>query len=974
MACALTLPLCAQTEYNLHRIDINSGLVGNYAAALLQDSEGFMWIGTNNGLQRFDMNTFVNFLPHEMVSSLLKDRQDRWWVCGNAVNKFDAKRRSFERVPLLIDNEEKYFISSSHIFEDSKNRIWLRTELVGVPRKTWLLLFNEKNSRFEEVNDRLLTDLDGIIGVVEMSNGNFWAYSSSGVYHVNETKGRLSSFNYNPDSIPFLRMVEFSKPIHAMWAKGDNLFITTWPTQFYWIDKNLNLKYSFYVDSEVRDVLYDREGTIWLAGESLLRINPEKGIKEFIKLPDDIKMINRITQDHEGNIWLATYRGVVIIDPDSRVVKRLNHSIDGRSSTNETMGMLKMTDGTIVISTWQGGIFYYDDKLRPVKGLKLNAGDSTIISNCPLWVFKEDSKKNLWMGGQDGQVFILNTKSGQLRSFYDSTFRRQTIRSIDEDSFGNVWLGTQKGRIVKWEKRNARFMTVYTPTKQSYTVTCLRSDRQYMWATVGTDLLRIDVRTNRVTRFQQTHGSSSNENYILFGGIVRLSDSEIILSSMLGLGRFDKKTEKFELFARTPSGISSTERIDDSQYIMALVNGSIVKYDNGALIYLDKGAVYTATNASLQLSDGRIVFAEEGGLTVVKPETPRGQIVTPAKITSVKVRDTELNVDSVLLNGLELAYDENYITMNFSAFLFRARDNVNYHYRINKEGEFVNAGTELSVTYAQLSPGAYRFELFYTLPNGVKSDITSFSISVAPPFWKRTWFIVAVNALALSAIYFVYHLRQTRSRALSKVRERISRDLHDEMGSNVSTINILTKVARSELSKPQVTKAAEMLEKIGDISSEVMESMDQIVWSLNQQDDSLEQLVARMRLLGARLLEDHNINFIFDVEGDPKAFELNMEGRNELYLIYKESINNILKYAMCKNVFVNLSIHKSNLKFVIADDGVGFNPTNRRRGNGLQNMKVRSDNLRAKLTISSEPNKGTRVELDISPNYTSKLF
>jgi two-component system, NarL family, sensor histidine kinase UhpB len=233
---------------------------------------------------------------------------------------------------------------------------------------------------------------------------------------------------------------------------------------------------------------------------------------------------------------------------------------------------------------------------------------------------------------------------------------------------------------------------------------------------------------------------------------------------------------------------------------------------------------------------------------------------------------------------------------------------------------------------------------------------------------KRSTITIAVLVSICIGIglYVLYRIWKDRTRReIMHMREKVARDLHDNMGSNLSTINILTNVVMNELMKPRSNlKVVDILDKISHLSSHAMESVDDIVWSLNPLHDSFEQIIMRMRLLGGQVLEDQGINFIFYSEGDPAKCQLDIERRNDLYLIYKESITNISKYAKCRNVYTNLSVYPGNVQLVIADDGIGFSNTISGNGNGLQNIRARSKNLNGILTIKSELTKGTRIELN----------
>jgi signal transduction histidine kinase len=383
---------------------------------------------------------------------------------------------------------------------------------------------------------------------------------------------------------------------------------------------------------------------------------------------------------------------------------------------------------------------------------------------------------------------------------------------------------------------------------------------------------------------------------------------------------------------------------------------------------------YTNLNLmSLYADEENKIFVEANeGFFVYDPKkdtvkTPPPKLV----INSIKLFNKELpfQINSKSRSPLQLKYNQNSLTFEYAALDFS--DPLKNQYMYQLEGvdkDWVNAGNRTNVAYANLSPGYYTFRLKAANSLGIQTEKeVSMGIRIDQPFWEKWYFKLLLGASMIAVALILYKIKVANLQAVVKIREKISRDLHDEMGSNLSTINILSNVAKGEAGKGAANgKVEEMLDRISNLSVNALESVDEIVWSLNPQNDSFEEMIARMRSLGAQILEDQGINFMFDVEGDPRFLQLDIERRNDLYLIYKESINNICKYAKCKNVYVKLLIGKQLVKLVVADDGVGFKTETFTDGNGLNNMRARSENLKGKLRIESELNKGTRLELDIS--------
>jgi signal transduction histidine kinase len=238
------------------------------------------------------------------------------------------------------------------------------------------------------------------------------------------------------------------------------------------------------------------------------------------------------------------------------------------------------------------------------------------------------------------------------------------------------------------------------------------------------------------------------------------------------------------------------------------------------------------------------------------------------------------------------------------------------------------------------------------------------AIFIKVPFWLSWWFILLCCALFAGTVYLIYRQQIRNFMMVERVRQKVARDLHDDMGSALSTINILSMMAKNKLGE-DVVKTSEFLGKISDNSSRMMEAMDDIVWSINPANDSMDKVVARMRGFATEVFEAKEIDLNFNVDGKIDDIHLDMEQRRDFFLIYKEAVNNIAKYARCKKVDIVLELSQKKLLLQIKDDGIGFHVEEADSGNGLSNMQKRAENLGGTFSIRSQPSIGTTVRLEI---------
>jgi two-component system sensor histidine kinase UhpB len=231
--------------------------------------------------------------------------------------------------------------------------------------------------------------------------------------------------------------------------------------------------------------------------------------------------------------------------------------------------------------------------------------------------------------------------------------------------------------------------------------------------------------------------------------------------------------------------------------------------------------------------------------------------------------------------------------------------------------------------------------------------------------WGSIIFLVLLLIIGFLAINRYRVIQRTKRLIdMERMRNTIARDLHDDIGSTISSINILSKVALQQHVQGN-TPMGNSIQKIKDRSESIMESMSDIVWAINPQHDTIEQLVSRMKEFAAEILEPLNIRYTFGEEGNFLTVKLDVEKRKDLYLLFKEAVNNAAKYSGCANLFIDLKQGPRLLHLQITDDGRGFDAAEIKNGNGLTNMRRRAESMNGAIRIDSAVGKGTRIAVDL---------
>jgi two-component sensor histidine kinase len=335
------------------------------------------------------------------------------------------------------------------------------------------------------------------------------------------------------------------------------------------------------------------------------------------------------------------------------------------------------------------------------------------------------------------------------------------------------------------------------------------------------------------------------------------------------------------------------------------------------------------------------------------------------QITDFKIFNSELPVDSILkLKTIELSSQQNSFSIGYR--INDSLENTNYYYQLEgSDKNWIKAVNSSVINYTMLPPGKYNFKIrCENKTTGVNREFIALRTSVNIPFWLSGWFIILCFVFFVGAVYYLHSLRIKRLLAIETVRQKVSRDLHDDIGSTLSTINILSMMAKAKLQEDP-SRALEYINKIGDNSSRMMEAMDDIVWSINPVNDNMQKIMARMRSFATEVLESKDIDSQFYFDEALCNVHLDMEARRDLFLLFKEAVNNAAKYSNATQLIISMRLINGILQLVVEDNGQGFITRKPEGGNGLNNMQKRAERLKSKYSIASVPDKGTRITVEM---------
>ena len=351
------------------------------------------------------------------------------------------------------------------------------------------------------------------------------------------------------------------------------------------------------------------------------------------------------------------------------------------------------------------------------------------------------------------------------------------------------------------------------------------------------------------------------------------------------------------------------------------------------------------------------------------PGKPEPAAPLPILISGLRVAGLQQPLSALGESNLrlpDLIADQNQMQIDFVGLSFGPGDVLHYQYKLEGSGTEWSAPSEQrTVNFASLSPGHYRFLVRAVNSDGLVSPQPAVvAFTILPPIWQRWWFVLLALIAVMLAVYSLYRYRVARLLELERVRTRIASDLHDDIGSNLSLIAGLSEMLNTQIQNTN-GQVAERLSTIATVSRRSVDAMSDIVWAVNPKRDNALDLSHRMRRFASDTLSARNIEFHLDAPNLDRNVRVNAETRREVFLIFKEGINNIARHSGCTCADAELRIHGRAIVLKLHDDGRGFAANDGGAGHGMESMKRRAERLGGEFEIDSGAEQGTTLELRI---------
>ncbi|MGH7586926.1 MAG: sensor histidine kinase [Gemmatimonadales bacterium] len=960
LAAASSSPAAAQgPPLRITQYTTDDGLGQNFVERVVQDRAGFLWVATRRGLQRFDGTTFVPYAdldsaaPRELsgsITHLWTDRRGRLWI-GTAGGLFrtDPVQR---RVASLRMGRSWVPDSAGRIwfFHDS-TLMWVGTDDPGLEPHT--------------VGERRAYTAEVVLGTTR--DGAVWAWLAergrSLLVRIDPASGGRRSFPYRPGG---------GSPVAEdrqgrVWAVSDSALLV--------LDQGAP---GFRRVLDVPSLgplgfVPDGTGFILVNDAGLLRLDSLGRVTERWTTPAVFgvgTLPNTVFRDADGAFWVGTVTGGLFhLDPRPPPFELWSSRTDPRLPewADFVIALHERRDGSVWAGTLRGGAYRFSPDRGEVELFPAEPRRPGSLPSREVWAMEEDRAGRLWVSSTGG--FCLHAAAG---------FRCQSVLAsapdITRDTEGWLWLALVDSGVASFDPASATPRTILKDSAMlaSSQVHAVFADVEpgFLWIDAQV-LWRLPIAggkaggSPRRMLDRRRVGTAYHDMLRDRQGTLWVGTSEGLFRWRGGVDRFEP-VEIPELESTTVFSLAE----DRKGRIWAGTAHGLVQYTPAT----GRARRYTSADgfmggelnrrSGLLRRNGRMLFGGVHGITEFDPEAVVGSrdsspvvLTRWRKVTRDGIREVPIDaLDTLRIEPGDRAFTLEYVAISFATSLARR-----YRYRLEGLDDDWLETTARQATYSAPRPGHYRFVVQTAAGSeGEWSAQDAIELRVVPPWWATNWFR-ALAVLVLGAVLWVGHRWRLRHvLATERLRLRISRDLHDEIGAGLSGLALLSDSARTTGSVGEPERA--QLERIGSSARAMAADLRDIVWAIDPEADRLDDVVTRMKDVAGTLLRDVRLRFEVPASADLPA-RIGMSARRDLLLAYKEMLHNVAKHAHATEVEVALVVRAGALELTVSDNGTGPGASESRNGTGLRSLSERARRLGGQFELLGRPGGGTTARL-----------
>lgn len=949
-------------RYDLRVWQTDEGLPQNSVHAIAQTPDGFLWVGTREGLARFDGIRFTivdemsaPHLKQAWITALCAMRDGSLWIASenNGLTRLqDGVFRHYRNADELAETQIQCLL------ESRDGALWIGGE-TGLTRfkdghftvfsGSDLLRNNSVKGLFEEPDGILrVATVTGLVsvnadGMVSTNNfgigtlagvlksvckdlqGRLWLGATDGLMCL--VNGKWGSYAANKSLPEKITTVLHADRAGQLWigsyaglSRRVNGILSPW-----WLNKA-------GVDDLVNTIYEDREQNLWIGGrDGLYRLSPTRLVTLTKQDGLNANNVVSVLEDREGAMWFGTW--------DGGLTRLKGGQFTAITSTNglthdRVLSLHESRDGSLYVGMDFLGVL---NRLRA--GFSNDFPRQSGLLNAPIRVIYESTDGALWVGTgkglnmlRDGQVTTFSTTNG---------LAGNGITAIYEDRKKNLWIGTDGG-LSRWTGDGFTNLTVKDGLSRNY-VNALHEDSvtDELWVgTKGGGLNRI--KAGKITSYTTRQGLFNDDVY----EILEDDSGHLWMSCRRGIFRVSRS--QFDAFDQGKLGrLSCTTFGREDGLATVQFNG-------------------VAKPAGWKSRDGRLWFPTIRGVVAVESRIKLNEQPPLVSIEEVMVDGQVLQSRGLMRSEssvLDIPPGSGRMEIHYTALSLQAPEKNRFKYQLEGvDADWVDAGHLRVAYYNNVIPGRYRFRVMASNNDGVWNETgAQLEVHMQPHYWQTWWFRIVIIVLALTLVGAFYRARVARLRSLADLRIRIAQDLHDDVGSRLTRVAMITELAERET---PTGPGKSHIQNIANTVRDITRAMDEIVWTINPRNDSLENLANYTFHYAQEYFQDTGVRCRLDLPHDLPDRRVTTEERHNLFMAVKEALNNVLKHAGATEVRIALTIVEGRMMIVITDNGRGIGKgLSDPMGDGMLNMKQRLETIGGKFDLENSPSGGTTVTM-----------
>jgi ligand-binding sensor domain-containing protein len=946
---------------------IENGLPSDFCVKVVETSDNTIWVASMHGLVNYNGFKWEYYkqectskskrIGSNWVMDLYPTTNKIWYHTDKDVGYIDLNTHATTQITTVKNGWGKVIADKNNLFVS-----------------TWEGVINYQKNKWMKVSDNFFDECKEFIKIKdEVISINTY---NKGFYSYNKQKKRFihHAFVYNSHHLKrafkITHAVAFKNQILALTEKNGVILINPKTLKYTTVLRasllnNLNptclLPYRFNKQKFIVFGTNDR-GIVCIDLKNFNQINciPIPEIKDQTIAS---KKIHHLFRDSKNGIWISTDKGISYFSPENQTT-RATYFYQNKVIPEDAIitALRQINKDEILIGTKQNGLFLYNSTSLKTKKIALH--DKTAINNISSLIhgfyyiatassiyyldLKLNQVKHLNLPIKNClKIRILNAENIGFSSDYGiliysikthkiifkeivkkDEFNNSNHNTLDfiKDSFENIWLLRKYNGLYHYNMKNDR----YTKTTPS----------SYFKNGIDFHSMSFDKKSNKIVV-----ASSSG----IFIHSIYHPKKVVVLNSKNGLEgdyiNFAVLKNKNEIYYSTINGVFSYQ-LNSSKSKLLFSFGQYEQKEN-PLFELNKNGV------TLPISNYYIHYFDHSSFNSSIKQPQLNSIIIGGKFIAIDKQVIHLN------------YSNRHLELLFNAYNYLKNSKMTLEYQLNPINNHWTEINNGSLEFIGLEPSNYQLKIRWRdLTSNKTSKILEKKITINMPFYLNWLFYLLISITVGMVLFIIYHLRIKSKEQLLATRLQISRDLHDELGANVSSINILTHLISNVLSKESTTQ--KYLQQLKENSSKITETINDIIWNVNPRFDKLNDIVMKVKRYASPIFENAHIHVNYDIQLNDENSIIDQHIKYNLYLIIKESINNCAKYSTASSVLIKIHATSKSIYYEIKDDGVGFDLERKKeKGNGLLNMQTRAAAIRGILSIDTSPNKGTKINLTI---------